>query len=161
MLDSDLAEVYGVSTKRLLEQFKRNQNRFPLDFAFILKPQELTILRSQIATSSSHGGRRYLPVVFTEHGAIMLASILNSEVAVEMSVFVVRAFVRMREILATHHQLSAKLYELEEKVTEHDEEIAKLFAAIRSLLEPEKKPEREIGFHVKEQPVRYRIRKRF
>src|SRR2546426_11856921 len=85
ILDSDLAAIYGVSTKQLKQQFKRNRERFPADFAFLLTPQELKYLRSQFATSSSHGGLRYLPVAFTEHGAIMLASILNSPIAVEAS----------------------------------------------------------------------------
>src|SRR5262245_2336015 len=101
MLDSDLAKLFGVPTKRLLEQFKRNRVRFPTDFAFQLEREELAILRSQIATSSFHGGRRYAPVAFTEHGAIMLATILNSPVAVDASVRIVRAFVYLRDRKST------------------------------------------------------------
>ena len=110
MLDADLARIYGVTTKRLNEQVKRNRDRFPEDFAFQLSPQECRILRSQFATSSSaHGGRRYRPYVFTEHGALMLASVLNTPVAVHASVRVVRAFVRLREMLGTQKELARKL----------------------------------------------------
>ncbi len=102
MLDADLAELYGVTTKRLNEQVKRNRDRFPADFMFQLNPAEVNALRSHFATSKmDRGGRRYAPYAFTEHGAIMLASVLNTPRAVEVSVFVVRAFVRLREMLAT------------------------------------------------------------
>lgn len=159
MLDSDLAKIYGVETKRLKEQFNRNRYRFPKDFAFQIDHKELAILRSQFATSSSHGGSRYLPVVFTEHGAIMLAAILNSKRAIEMSIFVVRAFVRMRELLSENKQLAQKLAELEARVGGQDESIAQLIEAVRELLQPAAPEKRlEIGFHIKEQPVRYRIR---
>ncbi len=159
MLDFDLARIYGVTTKRLKEQFRRNAGRFPNDFAFELTNQELTYLRSQIATSSLHGGHRHLPVVFTEHGALMLASVLNSQTAVEASVRVVRAFVLMREQLAAHKELAQKLNELENRVSGHDEAMANLFEAIRQLIEPplpEKR--REIGFHVRETAPPYRVR---
>jgi len=168
MLDSDLAAIYQVSTKRLNQQLRRNRSRFPADFAFQLTVEELTnlrlqfatsSLRSQITTSKKHGGRRYLPWVFTEHGAIMLASILNSDVAVQASVRVVRAFVRLREMVAGHAGLAAKLAELERRLDSHDESIANLFQAIRQLLTPPTKPKREIGFHVREDGTRYRIRK--
>jgi hypothetical protein len=96
MSDSDLAKIYGVPTKRLNEQIKRNPARFPEDFVFQLNEEEMNSLRSQFATSSLHGGRRYLPYVFTEHGSIMAAMVLNSPKAIEMSVFVVRAFIKMR-----------------------------------------------------------------
>ena len=99
ILDSDLAALYGVPTKRLNEQYRRNRKRFPEDFAFQLTAKETNSLRSQIATSSSHGGRRYRPYAFTEHGALMAANILNSARAVQMSIFVIRAFVKMREAL--------------------------------------------------------------
>src|SRR4051794_120342 len=102
MLDSDLANIYGVSTKRLNQQFSRNRKRFPTDFAFQLAAQEFANLKLQIATSSLHGGKRKLPWVFTEHGAIMLASVLNSPVAIEASVRVVRAFVYLREQISTN-----------------------------------------------------------
>jgi len=168
MLDSDLAAIYQVSTKRLNQQLRRNRSRFPADFAFQLTVEELTNLRlqfatssltSQITTSKKHGGRRYLPWVFTEHGAIMLASILNSDVAVQASVRVVRAFVRLREMVAGNAGLAAKLVELERRLDSHDESIANLFQAIRQLLTPPTKPKREIGFHVREDGTRYRIRK--
>jgi hypothetical protein len=161
MFDSDLAAIYGVTTKRLNEQVRRNISRFPEDFAFQLTAEELTNLRSQIATSSFHGGRRYRPWVFTEHGAIMLASVLNSEIAVQASVRVVRAFVRLREMVVANAQLAAKLQELERRLDSHDEGIANLFAALKQLLEPsEPTKRREIGFHVREKAARYRVRRR-
>jgi hypothetical protein len=161
MLDSDLAAIYGVTTKRLNEQLRRNRSRFPSDFAFQLTAEELTNLRSQIATSSFHGGRRYRPWVFSEHGALMLASVLNSEIAVQASVRVVRAFVRLREMVAANTQLAAKLEELERRFDSHDQAIANLFTALKQLLEPsEPTKRREIGFHVRESAARYRARQR-
>src|SRR5262245_24376744 len=160
MLDSDLAKLFGVPTKRLLEQFKRNRVRFPTDFAFQLEREELAILRSQIATSSFHGGRRYAPVVFTEHGAIMLATILNSPVAVDASVRIVRAFVYLREQALANRELASKFAQLEKRLDAHDESITALFEAIRQLLAPPAKeePKREIGFHIREQAPPYRVR---
>jgi hypothetical protein len=169
MLDCDLAAIYQVTTKRLNEQLRRNRKRFPKDFAFQLTAEEFTNLKSQIATSSlrskfvtssSHGGKRKLPWVFTEHGALMLASVLNSDIAVQASVRVVRAFVRLREMVAANAQLAAKLEELERRLDSHDATIVDLFAALKRLLEPEAKPKREIGFHVHEAAARYRIRRR-
>lgn len=163
MLDSDLAVIYGVSTGALNQSFKRHEERFPADFAFQLTPEEFAALISQIAISKKgRGGRRKLPWVFTEHGAIMLAALLNSERAVEMSVFVVRAFVQMREVLMGNKQLAAKLAELENRVGAHDEVIADLITAIRKLLEApaEAKPRREIGFHMRETSPPYRISRR-
>ena len=159
MLDSDLAAIYQVSTKRLNQQLRRNRSRFPADFAFQLTAEELTDLRLQTATSKKRGGRRYLPWVFTEHGAIMLASVLNSDVAVQASVRVVRAFVRLREMVAGNATLAVKLAELERRLDWHDESIANLFQFIRQLLTPPTKPKREIGFHAREDGARYRIRK--
>ena len=160
MLDSDLAAIYGVTTKRLNEQLRRNRSRFPSDFAFQLTAEEFTNLKSQIATSSFHGGRRYRPWVFTEHGALMLASVLNSEIAVQASVRVVRAFVRLREMVAANAQLAVKLEELERRFDSHDDAIANLFATLKQLLEPPEAPKRrEIGFHVREEAARYRVRK--
>jgi hypothetical protein len=161
MLDSDLAAIYGVTTKRLNEQLRRNRKRFPQDFAFQLTTEEFRNLRSQFATSKGRGGRRYFPWVFTEHGAIMLASVLNSDIAVQASVRVVRAFVRLREMVAANAQLAAKLEELERRLDSHDEAIVDLFAALKRLLEPEPKPKREIGFHARERSARYRTKKRF
>ena len=150
IVDSALAKIYGVQTKRLKEQFNRNLGRFPADFAFQLTNQEVATMRSQIATASRRN-IRHRPFVFTEHGAIMMASVLNSPLAVEASVRVVRAFVYMREQIAANAELARKFAELEERLNGHDESIANLFEAIRQLLEPptpEKR--REIGFHVKE-----------
>jgi hypothetical protein len=169
MLDSDLAAIYGVSTRQLNQQLKRNRSRFPDDFAFQLSTEEFRNLKSQIATSSlmsqsvtssGHGGRRKLPWAFTEHGALMLASVLNSEVAVQASVRVVRAFVKLREMIAANAQLAAKLEELERRFDSHDEAIANLFATLKQLVEPSEAPKkREIGFHVREEAARYRVRK--
>jgi hypothetical protein len=161
MLDSDLTAIYGVTTKRLNEQLRRNRKRFPQDFAFQLTTEEFRNLRPQFATSKGRGGRRYFPWVFTEHGAIMLASVLNSDIAVQASVRVVRAFVRLREMVAANAQLAAKLEELERRLDSHDEAIVDLFAALKRLLEPEPKPKREIGFHARERSARYRTKKRF
>ncbi len=161
MLDSDLAAIYGVTTKRLNEQLRRNRKRFPQDFAFQLTTEEFRNLRPQFATSKGRGGRRYFPSVFTEHGAIMLASVVNSDIAVQASVRVVRAFVRLREMVAANAQLAAKLEELERRLDSHDEAIVDLFAALKRLLEPEPKPKREIGFHARERSARYRTKKRF
>ena len=147
ILDSDLAELYGVPVKRLNQQVKRNQERFPADFVFQLTPKEHEILRLQFATSKdSHGGRRYPPYAFTEHGAIMAATVLNSERAVEMSVFVVRAFVRLREMLSTNHELAAKIDELERRLDTHDASIQDLLEAIRELMLPDPATGRKIGF---------------
>jgi phage regulator Rha-like protein len=149
MLDSDLAEIYGVTTKRLLEQMRRNADRFPKDFAFQLDREELTDLRSQIATLKPGRGqhRKYLPYVFTEHGALMLASVLNSPRAVEMSIYVVRGFVRLRSAVMENKELAESLRELERRVTGHDEDLQTLVAAVRELMEPPPAPERpRIGF---------------
>jgi phage regulator Rha-like protein len=147
ILDTDLAELYGVEVKRLNEQVKRNARRFPDDFVMRLSAKEAANLRSQIVTSSSsHGGRRYLPYAFTEHGAIMAASVLNSERADDMSIFVVRAFVRMREALAANQQILSKLTELEHRVESHDGNIQELIEAIRELMEPPPAKNRRIGF---------------
>ena len=153
MLDADLAQIYGVTTARLNEQVRRNTERFPSDFVFQLTREELTDLMSQIATSKKdgRGGLRKLPFVFTEHGAMMAAMVLRSERAVEMSVFVVRAFVKMREMLSSNAILSKKLDELEQRVASHDDSLSEILSALRQLVEPdETEPKkREIGFHVK------------
>jgi len=132
---ADLAALYGVVTWRLNEQVKRNKARFPEDFVFQLTAEEDSALTSQIARSNpGRGGRRTLPYAFTEHGAIMAAMVLNSPLAVEMSVQVVRAFVRLRAILASNKRLAEKLAELERKVASHDGHIRSLFEAIRQLM---------------------------
>lgn len=148
MLDSDLAEIYGVQTKVLNQAVRRNKDRFPEDFAFQLNNKEFTNLRSQFVTSSkTRRGLKYRPYVFTEHGALMLASVLNSSQAVEMSLFVVRAFVRLRETLSHHKELASKLNKLEQKFGKHDEEIQLLFNVIKKLMEPPSASSRKrIGF---------------
>jgi len=162
MLDSDLALVYGVTTSRLNEQVRRNAARFPESFAFRLTEEEFARLMSQFATSNKgRGGRRKLPWVFTEHGALQLANVLRSKTAVQASIRVVQAFVAMREQLAAHKELAAKLAELERRIAGHDEAIRDLFETIRQLIEPplpEKR--REIGFHVHETAPPYRVRVR-
>jgi hypothetical protein len=159
MLDSDLAKIYGVTTKQLNQQFKRNLERFPNDFAFALAKQEVADMRSQNVTASKRN-IRHVPVAFTEHGAIMLASVLNSPVAVEASVRVVRAFVGMREQLSATKELAQKLSELEGRVSGHDEAIQNLFEAIRQLIEPPLLENRKpIGF-MRETSTPYRVKPR-
>jgi len=148
ILDADLAALYGVETRRLNEQVARNIDRFPADFMLRLTRQELRALISHFATSNARrGGRRKLPYAFTEHGAIMAASVLNTPRAVEMSVFVVRAFVRLRAFLATHKELAEKLAELERKLANHDEQIVAIIDAIKRLMAPPGPTDRHrIGF---------------
>ena len=144
MLDSDLAELYEVTTKRLNEQVKRNRGRFPADFMFQLNVEESRRLRSQIATSKARrGGRRYQPYVFTEHGALMLASVLNSEAAIRASIQIVRTFIRLRKLLATHQDLAQKLEQMEEK---YDAQFKAIFEVIEQLMEPPEQPRKPIGF---------------
>ena len=153
LLDAELARLYGVTTKVLNQAVKRNTARFPEDFTFRLNLEEDAALRSQTVTSKSsdsRGGRRYLPYAFTEHGAIQAANVLNSPRAVEMSVYVVRAFVQLRELLASNTELARRLDELEarieKKLTGHDEAIAAMLSAIRQLMSPTAPKRRGIGF---------------
>ena len=149
MLDTDLAELYGVEIRRLNEQVRRNIERFPEDFMFQLSEKEFESLRSQIATLKTGRGqhRKYLPYAFTEHGALMLGNVLKSERAVEVSLIVVRAFVRLRELVSTHKELSQKLNQLERKVGAHDKAIAEIISAIRQLMTPsDPNKKRPIGF---------------
>ncbi len=151
ILDTDLAELYGVQVRQLNQQVKRNAKRFPAAFRFQLSPHELTLLRSQnVISSSRHGGARYLPYAFTEHGAIMAATVLNSDRAVEMSIFVVLAFVRMRRAIAGNRNVLNKLAELELRLETHDSEIQSLMDAIRELMVPEEPNRRRIGFEAPE-----------
>src|SRR5258705_11450286 len=144
ILDTDLAALYGVTTTRLNEQVRRNHHRFPGDFAFRLTKQEFANLISQIATSSSqHGGRRKPPLVFTEHGAIMAANVLNSKTAVQASVQVVRAFIRLRQMLTSNAELARKLSDLERK---YDSQFRVVFDAIRQLMTPPEPQRKQIGF---------------
>ena len=151
MLDADIAELYGVATKRLNEQIRRNSDRFPEDFAFQLTVEEWQgvklrddLNRSQIATGSQkHRDPRFLPWVFTEHGAIMAATVLNSKQAVAMSVYVVRAFVKLREMIGSHKDLAKRLDDLEKK---YDSQFKVVFDAIRQLMTPPETKKRRIGF---------------
>ena len=152
LLDAELAVLYGVTTRRLNEQVRRNRKRFPVDFLLELTTEEFANLKSRFATSS-WGGRRKRPLAFTEHGAIQSATILNSPRAVEMSVYVVRAFVKLREVLSSNRELARRFEQLESrldsKLTEHDEAIAAILSAIRELMRPRDPPRRGIGFTAK------------
>jgi len=152
LLDAELATLYGVSTKRFNEQVRRNRNRFPADFMFQLTADEQRSLRSQFATLKGGRGehRKYLPYAFTEHGAIMAATILNSPRAVEMSVYVVRAFVQLRELLSSNKELARRFAQLEarlnKKLATHDAAITAILCAIRELMNPTPPKRRSIGF---------------
>lgn len=146
MLDSDLAALYGVPTKVLNQAVRRNIDRFPEDFLFQLTSEEVAGMRSQIVTASKRN-IRFQPHGFTEHGVVMAASVLNSPRAVEISVFVVRAFVKLRQLVLAHKDLAGKLDQLERKVGSHDEAIKQLVAAIRQLMAPPDPPKKEMGFH--------------
>jgi hypothetical protein len=159
MLDSDLAELYGVTTKRLNEQVRRNLSRFPEDFIFQLTESETHLLRSQFATSKEgRGGRRYLPYAFTEQGVAMLSSVLNSERAIKVNIEIMRAFVRLRQILASNKELAKRLDELEQK---YDAQFKIVFDAIRQLMAPPEPepPKKRIGFLVEEPHVPYKSSK--
>ena len=150
ILDVDLAQLYGVPTKVLIQSVRRNLERFPQDFMFQLTEQDLRILRSQIVTSSlaeKWGGRRTLPYAFSEQGVAMLSSVLRSRRAVVVNIAIMRAFVRLRAMVAANAELSKKLDELEHRVSDHDEAIASVVRAIRELMAPPApKPKRRIGF---------------
>ena len=152
LLDSDLAALYGVTTARLNQQVRRNLGRFPPDFMFQLTAQEHRALMLQFATSNKpgRGGRRKPPLVFTEHGAIQTANVLNSTRAVEMGIYVVRAFVQLRELIASNKELARRLDQLEarieKKLTSHDDAIGAMLSAIRELMNPPVKKSRPIGF---------------
>lgn len=163
ILDSDLARLYEVSTKRLNEQFRRNLDRFPDDFAFQLTEEEWLALRSQIATLKTGRGahRKYLPYAFTEHGALMAANILNSPRAVAMSVYVIRAFVKMREETAANAAILRRLAEIDKTLLIHDTALREIVQKLRPLLEPPPQPPKpEIGFHIREDSVPYRSKRR-
>jgi hypothetical protein len=159
MLDRDLAEMYGVETRRLNEQVKRNEKRFPNDFMFQLTEQELEEWKSQNATSNKEKmGLRKLPNAFTEQGVAMLSSVLNSETAIDVNIQIIRIFTRIREVLLTHkdvllkmEQLEKKMLKQDEKTNKHEEEIQLIFNALKELLNPPTEPMRKIGFkHAKE-----------
>lgn len=155
MIDADLAKLYGVSTKALNQAVKRNKARFPKDFMFVLTKKE----KAELVTNCDHlKNLKYsssLPKAFTEHGAIMLASVLNSQHAVETSIYVVRAFIRLREIMISHKELAIKLRELELKLENHDENIIALMEAINQLLAPPEPARNKIGFTVEERKIKY------
>jgi len=145
MLDEDLAELYQVPTGRLNEQVKRNIDRFPADFMFQLTEEEFKNLKSQNATSS-WGGRRKLPSAFTEHGVLMLSSVLNSGIAISVNIQIMRIYTKMRELLMTNQEILLKLEQLERKVDGHDEDIQIIFAYLKQLLDPPQEPRPRIGF---------------
>jgi len=153
MLDSDLASLYRVSTKNLNRAVKRNLSRFPSDFMFRLKSKEVEILRFQSGTSSRsvHGGRRYLPYAFTEHGVAMLSSVLHSDRAIQVNIAIMRAFVQLRSMLATHEELRQKINEMEKR---YDSRFQAVFATLRQMLESPIPPKRKIGFHAKTDSTR-------
>ena len=182
VLDLDLASVYGTTTKRLNEQVRRNRARFPADFMFRLTRAEWAVLtvekiadatqqvdnehiirlRSQTATSSEpqHGGRRHLPYAFTEHGALMAANVLKSPRAIRMSLYVVRAFIKQRELLMAQSEILKKLAQIDAKLLEHDEALRIIWRELQPLLQPPlDPPKKEIGFHVRERSARYSIQR--
>ncbi|MBI5729505.1 MAG: ORF6N domain-containing protein [Ignavibacteriales bacterium] len=159
MLDKDLATLYDVETFNLNKAVKRNSGRFPNDFMFRLTKEEFNNLIFQFGISS-WGGTRKLPYAFTEQGVAMLSSVLRSERAVQVNIQIMRAFVKLREIISTHKELAQKLKELELKIESHDENITAIFDAINQLLAPEDKPNRKIGFEVKEKTYSYKTRRR-
>jgi hypothetical protein len=146
MLDRDLAQLYGVDTGRLNEQVSRNRERFPEDFMFQLTKKEFINLKSHFATSS-WGGTRKIPYVFTEQGVAMLSSVLSSKRAVQVNIQIMRAFVKLKELLLTRKDLAIKLEALERKYANHDEKIQQIFEAIRQLMAVPETPKRRIGFH--------------
>ena len=179
ILDADLAAIYGVPTKRLNEQVKRNKDRFPADFVFALTAEEWRSLRlneseaignqvdkgdrSQIATGSTsakHRDKRARPYAFTEHGALMAANVLRSAAAVKMSVFIVRAFVRQRELLAGNEAILRRLAEIDKTLILHDRGLRDLYQKLLPLLQPPAAPKRELGFHVRERAATYRVKRR-
>jgi len=160
LLDSDLAALYGVTTGNLNKAVSRNRDRFPSDFMFQLSAEEAEDLIFQIGRSKGRGGRRHRPYAFTEQGIAMLSSVLNSDRAIRVNIAIMRAFVKLRQMLETNRELARKFSELERRVGKHDQEIAAILEAIRQLMTPPEKPRREIGFHVREKAARYRIRKR-
>ena len=146
MLDADLAVLYAVETKALVQAVKRNLRRFPEDFMFQLTDDEWISLRSQIVTSKGRGGRRYAPYAFTEHGALMLSSVLGSVQATEISLLVIRAFVWLRQSVPAYKELAAKLAELESAVSKHDAALGGIIETLHELLTPSDKEKRRIGF---------------
>ena len=157
ILDRDLAALYGVETKVLKQAVKRNMDRFPADFMFELSKEEFENWRSQFVTSKSDKmGLRHPPMAFTEQGVAMLSSVLRSKIAVQVNIEIMRAFVRLREILSTHKELKRKLIALEKK---YDEQFQVVFEAIKALMIEEEKPKRGIGFQIEEPKAKYKVKK--
>ena len=152
MLDADLAQLYGVPTKVLNQSVKRNKDRFPADFMFQLNAKEFAILKSQFVTSSQWGGRRIRPYVFTELGVAMLSSVLNSARPVQVNIEIMRAFVRLREIISSHKDLARKLDGLEKR---YDAQFKVVFDALRELMNSPAPKKRRIGFIVSEKAAKY------
>lgn len=151
MLDEDLADLYGVETKRLIEQVKRNLERFPEDFMFQLRKDEAASLRSQIATSNTgRGGRRYAPYVFTEQGVAMLSSVLRSKTAIAVNIEIMRAFVELRRVANSYAAIEKRLEQIERGMGEHDEQLEQIFGALRQLIAPPPQSKRPVGFRVRE-----------
>jgi len=159
MLDSDLAVLYGIGTKILKRAVRRNLDRFPADFMFKLTTDEYHALRCQFGTLKRGEHAKYLPYAFTEQGVAMLSSVLHSSRAVHVNIAIMRAFVRLREVLNANKTLALKLKELENKISSHDESIHTLFEAIRELMTPPEPPGKQIGFHVRESRAKYGMRK--
>lgn len=162
MLSPHLASLYDVEPRALNQAVKRNLDRFPADFMFQLNAREFDNLKSQFVISSWGGSRRARPYAFTEQGVAMLSTVLKSRRAVQVNIEIMRAFVRLREVMATNRELSQKLVELERKFGAHDEQIQSIFEAIRQLMvapEPPEPPRKEMGFHIKEDSVPYRIKR--
>ena len=152
MLDSDLAELYDVETKVLLQSIKRNKDRFPEDFMFQLDQEEYEALRSQFVTSNKgRGGRRFKPYAFTEQGIAMLSSVLNSKRAIQVNIQIMRTFTKLREMIESNKKLKRKLDDMEKK---YDAQFQVVFEAIKKLIEPEVKPKRKIGFYVADEEIK-------
>jgi len=175
LLDFDLAALYGVETRVLNQAVKRNADRFPSDFMFQLSVEETEMISQRVTSSAGqtvsdssqivmspgkHRGKRYRPYAFTEQGVAMLSSVLNSERAIKVNIAIMRAFVKLRQILDTNREFAKKFSELEQRVGKHDEEIDAILEAIRQLMAPPGRPRREIGFHVREKAPRYGARTR-
>ena len=150
MVDADLAELYGVETKRLMQRVKRNRERFPTDFMFQLTKDEAAALRSQSSTSGGRGGRRYAPYVFTEQGVAMLSGVLSSETAIAVNIAIMRAFVELRRAAMSYAAMDKRLSELEHetksRLGEHDQRLREIFEALRQLITPPPRPKRRVGF---------------
>jgi hypothetical protein len=158
MLDLHLAALYGVETRQLKRAVRRNIHRFPPDFMFELTREEYNSLRSQIGTIKRGEHSKYLPMAFTEQGVAMLSSVLNSRRAIEVNILIMRAFVRLRGMMASQKEVARKLAELEKHLQDHDEQIQAIFTAIRQLMAPKEAPKKRIGFQLKEKRAVYRAR---